>query len=88
MRSLVEIQYGAKREHCLLMPANPLMPRDVFNMSAETEALADVINRFRNHDVPAVEPNPYYRQLMREGKHGEITRRSWDYECLAVALLS
>jgi len=78
MRSLVEIQYGAKREHRLLMPANPLMPQDVFNMSAEAEALAEVINRLRNHDMPAVEPNPYYRQLMREGKHGEITRRFWD----------
>jgi len=40
--------------------------------------MAEVINAFRAGERPNLDPNPYHRALIRQGKEAEIARRYWD----------
>ncbi len=59
-------------------PMEPLKPNSTFSGMQEAAAMAEVINAFRAGERPNLDPNPYHRALIRQGKEAEIARRYWN----------
>ncbi len=61
-----------------LYPMNPLKPDSPLSGMQEAAAMVKIINAFRADEEIDLEPNPYYRELIRQGQVSEIARRFWD----------
>lgn len=61
-----------------LAPMNPLAPNVWLGAKFEAEAMVAVIEAFRQGKTPDLDPNPYHRELKRQGREDEISRRVWD----------
>jgi len=59
-------------------PLNPLNPNSPLSGMKEAAAMVQIIKALRKGETIELDPNPYHRELIRQGRMDEISQRYWD----------
>lgn len=60
------------------IPMNPLFPNRPLAARSEAEDMVATIMALGHGVKPNLDPNPYHRELKRQGREDEISKRLWD----------